>query len=117
MHRCRVCGAWTPYHHDNGWCWSCFFFDFKSVRFYVSLIATVVINLIPIPDADMIVLETLVRWFNAELLIWVFFLQVSMAILSFFTISMSVYWFLKKFGAHSFRVEPPKKRRGRLIEF
>lgn len=50
MGRCRTCGRSTPYPHNNGWCFLCFFFNYKDPRMYVSIVLTLVILQLPLID-------------------------------------------------------------------
>lgn len=52
MGRCRNCGSWTKYPHNNGWCFTCFFFNYKEPRFWVSILLTLFILYLPIIDGE-----------------------------------------------------------------
>ena len=95
MGRCRNCGAWTKYPHNNGWCFSCFFFNYKEPRFWVSIILTLIALNLPIMDGEGVISLMLGALFKETgfslFLIGKILVDLSLLIGSFFGISKLLY--------------------------
>ena len=99
MGSCKNCGSWTKYHHNNGWCFTCFFFNYNAPRFWVSIVLTLIALNLPIMDGEGVIslmLEALFKetgfglFFVGKIIVDLFLL-----IGSFFGISKLLYSLFK----------------------
>ena len=97
MGSCRECGGYTPYPHNNAWCFTCFFFDYKEPRMYLAFLLTLIweqILNIPISDNSIrvLLLQGLYEATNSVyFLLGRIIIEIIIFLGSFFVISLFLY--------------------------